>query len=314
MVQEQAAIIVAALEAGILITGATGYIGQHLLSRLCNDGVAVRVFTRRAIGAVTLGRQHIGSIDDAAAVDAAVAASDLVVHLACMALPECQQDARACFAVNVTGTENVARSCAQHGIPMLMVSTSEVYGPKTELPITEDADKLPISIYGAHKLQAELSCQAWGRNAGLRYRIIRLFNVYGTALDGKPRRTVESIFLDCARKGLPMKVTGSSASSRDFLYIDDVIAALVDSAIQGADFSGEIFNIASGLECSLVELARVACELTDQSFDDLVTVEESRPAERFCADISHARLQLGFEPQIDLREGLRRILIGLARD
>lgn len=298
--------------AGILITGSTGYVGQNLCKRLNEEGVAFRVLTRRSFDGLELCRQHIGSIEDAHTVDIAVAKSDLVVHLACMSLPECQRDAEGCFVVNVIGTENVARSCAQHGVSMLLVSTSEVYGFKTKLPIGEDDEKLPISTYGAHKLQAELSCHGWGRIGSLRYRIIRLFNIYGPAADGSPRRTVETIFLDRARQGLPMKIIGNATSSRDFLYIDDAITALMDSTLQWAEFAGETLNIASGCEHTLFELARLACELTDKSFDDLVSVEETSLPIRYCADISRARQLLAFEPKVALREGLMRVLKSLS--
>lgn len=298
--------------AGMLITGATGYIGRNLCKRLNEEGVAFRVLTRGPLEGLELCMQHVGSINDALTVDMAVAKSDLVIHLACMALPECQLDTEGCFAVNVIGTENVARSCVRHGVSMLLVSTSEVYGSKTELPIGEDDEKEPNSTYGVNKLQAELSCHEWGRNDGLRYRIIRFFNIYGPAADGSPRRTVETIFLDSARRGLPMKIMGNASSSRDFLYIDDAITALMDSALQFAEFAGETFNIASGYECSLSELAHLVCELTGKSFDDLVSVEETGLPIRYCADISRARLQLAFEPKVDLREGLRRVLNSLS--
>jgi UDP-glucuronate decarboxylase len=105
-----------------------------------------------------------------------------------------------------------------------------------------------------------------------------------------------------------MKILGNPANSRDFLYIDDAVAALVDSVGQPGNFVGETFNIASGYECNLVELARLVCELTGKSFSNLVSVEQTGPPVRFCADISKARQQLSFSPRVDLREGLERVL------
>ena len=211
----------------LLITGTTGYLGRHLVHRLGGDRIEYSSLCRSRPGKFQRNKYYIGDISSYEVVREAVRDHDLVVHLACLPLPACKKNPELSFVTNVQGTENVARACSELGKEMLFVSSSEVYGPSKILPLREDSSKQPSSIYGGHKLLAETACTAWARVAGLKYSIFRFFNIYGPAADGSQRNTVETIFLRKALGRETLIVTGGENNSRDFLFIDDAIDALI---------------------------------------------------------------------------------------
>lgn len=287
----------------ILLTGASGFVGQHLWPALCDDGYEV---TRLANSSKDTA-YTICDITKYEQISELVTGHDLVVHLACLALPICSKDPGLGFEVNVTGTNNIARACVAQDVNLLMVSTSEVYGLQLNMPIFENAPKLPVSIYGGYKLLGEQCCENWARHSGLKYATVRLFNIFGTAVDGAPRNTVETSFLRKALAGDTLQVNGGHHNSRDFLYIDDAILGLRLAVKKFMEIRGQVLNLGSGIETNLSSLAELACDVV-RAESRLVKVTNEGAPVRFQANIEKAKSLMGFEPKTTLKEGLTIIL------
>lgn len=288
----------------ILVSGATGYIGQHLVRALESAGHDVtKVGFRAASSDPDIVRCDIANAEELAQF---VCGHDMVVHLACLALPACIESPEVGFNVNVAGTNNVAMVCARLKVKLLMVSTSEVYGRQDLLPIKECAVRKPVSIYGGYKLLAEQCCENWKLSSGLSYAIVRLFNIYGPAANGEPRNTVETIFLRRALSNAPLIVKGRE-NSRDFLYVGDAIAGLLMAIENFKAIEGCSINLARGIETSLENLALQVCSVIGYEPGHLLKLEDSETTVRFQADISASRNLLGFEPKVSLEQGLQII-------
>lgn len=287
----------------ILVTGASGYIGKHLCNKLHKEGHDITKLANKNSGS----DYKIVDITSYKSVKEQILGYDFVIHLACLSLPLCIKNPQYGHEVNVNGTNNIARACAEKNIKLLIVSSSEVYGNPKELPITENIAKKPISIYGNQKLLAENCCIYWSRKLGLRYSIIRLFNVFGPAFDMEKRNTVESIFIQNAMLQKNILINGGYNNSRDFLYIDDAIYALHKAIINFNEIQDKTLNIASGIETSLVDLAYSVCDIFNQS-RDIVNVTYEGSSLRSQADISLAKSLINFEPKISITEGLKKII------
>lgn len=288
----------------ILVTGATGYIGQHLVLALESAGHDV---TKLGFGSASINPDVIRcDITNAEDLTQLVFSHDMVVHLACLALPACIENPDKGFNVNVAGTNNVAMVCARLEVKLLMVSTSEVYGIQDSLPIKECVARKPASIYGGYKLLAEQCCENWMLTSGLSYAVVRLFNIYGPSANGEPRNTVETIFLRRASCNTPLIVKGR-ANSRDFLYVGDAIAGLLMAVDNFKVIDGCSINLASGTETTLEELALLVCSAVGREPSHLLKLEDSETAVRFQADISAARKLLGFDPKVSIEQGLQII-------
>ncbi len=205
----------------LLITGATGFLGSHFTKALRTDGCDYRTFGRSCPRGTSEEHHFMGDVTDFESLETAITSCDLVVHLACVPLPESIKNPSVCFDVNAGGTNNVARAVSELDRELLVVSTSEVYGPKTKLPIQEDDILEPTSTYGASKQAGEGACGSWNRIAGLKYSTLRFFNIMGPSSEGLIRNTVDATFLKCALEGQVMTIKGNRRNSRDFLYIDD---------------------------------------------------------------------------------------------
>jgi UDP-glucose 4-epimerase len=299
--------------ATILVTGAAGYIGRHLCPRLVSTGREVVGFDQPGTAFSNPGRFVCGDIRRYDDLEPLVRESDLVVHLACWPVGACARDPEGGFAVNALGTSNIAQASARLGRPLIYVSTSEVYGPGRALPMSEDHPTEPVSPYGAGKLCGEIMCRMWRRAASLRLIVPRLFSVYGPDLDGRPRSTVETLFLSRALRGDPIVFTANPRTTRDFVYIEDVIDALVLCIDHFDRAEGLSVNIAAGRGTSLEELAGIAATLVGPAATG-GTVNQCREAqpERYLADISLAARTLGYNPRVPVEDGLRMVLASLA--
>lgn len=207
----------------ILITGGTGFVGRHLVRPLLAAGHQLTVLdilppsgNDRPCSAV---EYKIGSVRDAALVDLMVRRADMVIHLAGIAEPlQYGRDPLGTLEVNLQGSLNVARSCTTHGIPIMFASTSEIYGINPEIPWTENSMRVlgPVSetrwCYATAKAAIEHYLDASHRQAGLRYTILRLFNVYGPGIKGR----VVDAFIGAASRGLPLLIHGDGNQTRTF--------------------------------------------------------------------------------------------------
>lgn len=282
----------------VVVTGASGYIGQHLVRRLAEDGWKVTALLRRPPSgpvppSVTVA---LGDVTDYPTLPPRFVGADAVVHLACLPIQPSSTDPRHAFAVNALGSFNVVEACRENDVGRVVVtSTAYVYGDPVTTPISEDHPTVPTNPYGASKLAGDAFAIAYGRSYGISTVLLRIFNVFGASADGRPRRTVETLFAERARAGLPVTINGHPGDARDFVHVADVVDALAAALCRNVT---GIYNIGSGTAHSLSDVARAA-RIPDELLQRAVD-QTDRPPLVVCADISRARRDLDFEPRTNI--------------
>jgi UDP-glucose 4-epimerase len=290
----------------ILVTGAGGYIGQHLCLALAGSGMKVRGFSRSP------RPPHLdkiewmtGDVTDIQMVARAVTGCSIIIHLACLSLGASAQNPLEAQRINSGGTLQLLEAARQVGVVRLIyTSTGQLYGGQAALPNVETHLLQPDSAYAASKLGGEVWADTYARLYSLSVQTLRLFNVYGSAVDKQPRPTVEAIFLRQLQQGQRPQVRGNPHSGRDFIHIQDVIRA-IQLALVNPAWSGAI-NIGSGVLTPLVELAQQAAQVLGQTTEPEIITNNDPPI-RFQADTTRAQTLLGFQAEIPLEVGLRRL-------
>ncbi len=304
----------------VLVTGGAGFIGSHLVDRLCREGHRVRVLDNFATGrrenlaAMPDGVELVeGDVQSYEQVHRCVSGCELVFHEAAVpSVPRSVRDPLTSHAANVTGTLNVLLSARDEGVRrVVFASSSSTYGANRELPAREQTPALPISPYAVGKLAAEGYCRAFFEVYGLETVALRYFNIFGPRQDPLSEyAAVIPRFITSMLEGRSPVVYGDGEQSRDFTYVDNAVAAnLLAADAEGV--AGQTFNIACGATISLNALLEELGEITGTGI--AAVHEEPRPGDvrNSLADISRAREALGYEPEIDLREGLSRTVDSL---
>lgn len=298
----------------VLVTGGAGFIGSHLVDRLLDEGFEVVVLDDFSAGRMEnlsncFGRDGFvlvrGDVRDGNFVRRVVEGVDVVFHLAALvSVPVSVENPVLVENVNVGGTLNVLKACVDTSVKRFVFAGScAVYGEGCGVPRREDDVLDPISPYGVSKLAGEFYCKVFYRVYGLGTVILRYFNVYGPRQVYGPYSGVISIFINRLLEGKPPVIFGDGNQVRDFVYVGDVVEANL-LAMFSKNAVGGVFNVGSGRCTSINELARLLIELMD--VDVKPVYSDPRPGDiRYsCADISRARMVLGFEPRVELREGL----------
>ena len=313
-----------------LVTGGAGFIGSHLVGRLLARGDSVVVLDnfdtfydpaikRRNIARVMAaagGRCALveGDLRDEAALDAIFRAHqiDQVVHLAARAgvRPSIEQP-ELYLDVNVRGTSNVLEACRRHGVNRVVFgSSSSVYGNTKEVPFREDArvDR-PVSPYAATKAASELTCHSYHHIYGMEIVCLRFFTVYG------PRQRPEMAIHKFGRlimQGSPIQRFGDGGTERDYTYVDDILDGIVKAMDKARGFG--IYNLG---ESRSIPLSRLI-ELLETEIGKKARIEglPEQPGDVMmtCADISRARADLGYDPQVPIEEGIRRFVAWLREE
>jgi nucleoside-diphosphate-sugar epimerase len=278
------------MKSEILVTGATGFVGRHLVKALEASGHAVRSHSSRD-GDIANCRLPIDGVDH-------------VFHLAAKTfVPESWNDLQAFYSVNVMGTINVLEHCRHNRTPLTLVS-SYVYGHPQQLPISEDHPLCANNPYAHTKLMAEDAGRFYEKDFNLRVAIVRPFNLYGP---GQTRPflipTIIEQAIDTSASEIRLK---DLRPRRDYVYIDDAIELLLLTL--GKNVKG-VYNLGSGESASVAELTELIRRAvgTDKP---VVSEEQPRPEEVMDvrADISRAASELGWRPTTSLSAGIGKVV------
>jgi dTDP-glucose 4,6-dehydratase len=305
----------------VLVTGAGGFIGSHVSEALVRANASVRAFVRytsrgdhgwlEAADPEVVRELEIfrGDLANPEAVAGAVDDRDVVLHLgALIPIPYSYRHPREFVTANVTGTLNVLEAARRAEVRRIVhTSTSEVYGTATRIPIDEEHPLHPQSPYAATKVGADQLALSYQRSFGTPVVIARPFNTFG------PRQTARAVIPTIVTQALSREVVelGTTDTTRDFLYVDDTVAGIMDcGATEGIE--GEVINLGTGVEVPISEVVERVLRLLGREVPVALDEDRLRPpdseVERLVADTSKAKSLLGWEPEIELDEGLRRTI------
>jgi UDP-glucose 4-epimerase len=293
-----------------VVVGGAGFIGSNLVDALVERGDDVIVvddlstgYRRNLNAAAPL--HEIDIAVDSERLTTALHGRDVVFLTAALArVPRSIEDPIGTHAVNVTGALRVLKAAVDAGARRVVYSSSSsVYGDQPTLPLTEDMPPGPINPYACQKLVGEIYARNFSRIYGLETVALRYFNVYGPRqVEEGAYRLVVSIFIDQRRRGEPMTVHGDGLQTRDFTWVGDVVRANIQAAESSRVGQGEAINVGAGAEVSVNRIAELiggpVVHVAPRGFD-----------ERFKrAGIDRARELLGWEPRVQIEEGIRRVL------
>jgi UDP-glucose 4-epimerase len=286
----------------VAVTGGAGFIGSHVVDALLARGDEVTVLDDFSTGrrdqvnaAATL---VVHDVREPFEVDA-----DVVYHLAAQADVGTSME-RPGFdaAVNVVGTVNALEAARAAGARLIFSSTGGAIYGDVERPAAEDAERRPVSAYGIAKLAAEAYVAGWNRIHGSQHLVLRLANVYGPRQSAELEGGVVSIFLERLAGGEQTLVFGDGEQSRDFVYVGDVVAAL----LAGAEAEGGgTFNIGTGTETTVNDLHRLCAQTVGVDAEPRYVAARPGDARRSVLDATRAERELGWRAQTPLAEGLR---------
>lgn len=304
-----------------LITGGAGFIGSHIARRLVARGDRVRVLDdlstgdRANLDGVDVDLR-IGSILSPSALPNAMKGCRYVFHLAAqVSVPASMDDPAHTHEVNTTGTMRVYEAARAAGVERCVLSaTCAVYGDEPTLPKRETSVLAPASPYAASKLAGEIYGQVWSRALGLEVVALRYFNVFG------PRQSPEGgyaaaipVFATRLLAGQPVTIFGDGGATRDFVFIDNVVDANLRAAA-APGVVGQVFNIGTGVQTSVLELYRTIRDAAGSSAEPSFGPERAGDIRHSVGDISLARDVLGWTPRVGISEGLEQTVAWYQQD
>ncbi len=307
-----------------LVTGGAGFIGSNLVDGLVGEGHEVLVLDDLSTGRAANLAGALASdarLEEVDIVDAGAVRRlmldfrpEVVFHLAAQidvrrSVAEPAYDSR----VNVQGTRSVLAAAADAGVRRLVYSSTggAIYGEADVLPTSEDAPQRPLSPYGANKALAEAECEAHNSRNGLSTVSLRYSNVYGPRQDPLGEGGVVAIFCAKALAAERPTVYGDGRQTRDFVFVEDVVAA--NQAAARHDGGGP-FNIGAGRETSVLELFEAMRSMGFEGLEPEMAPAREGEVTRSCLDARRARAQLGWEPAVELGDGLRRTLAAVGAE
>lgn len=296
-----------------LVTGGAGFIGSHIVQTLAGRGYFVRVLDnfssgkRENLGSfitkVELIKGDIRSKDDCLAATKGI---DFVLHQAALrSVPKSMNNPREYNDVNINGTLNMLEASRINKVKsFVFASSSSVYGDVDTFPQKESFIPQPISPYALTKLTGEHYCRIFSRQYGLPTVSLRYFNVFGPrqSLDDEYAVVIPK-FITCMLKDESPPIFGTGKQSRDFTYVDNVVNANILAA-RRANCRGEIFNIASGKDYSILELVKILNKIMGKGIKPVFLKKRAGDVFKTLADLSRSKKILGFHPSIKFIEGL----------
>lgn len=307
----------------VLVTGAGGFIGSQLVESLLAEGAHVRAFVRytsrgdsgflKLLPPELSERLEIihGDLRDKSAIHAAVRGCELVYHLgALIAIPYSYLHPAEVAEVNFMGTLNVLMACRELGVSrMVHTSTSEVYGTARRAPIDEEHPLQGQSPYSASKIGADKMAESFYCAYNLPVVTVRPFNTFG------PRQSARAVIPTIITQALVGDIIqlGNLDTTRDFTYVSDTVRGfLLAGSAEGADVAGGVFNLGTGVEIRIGDIAQRIALKVGHKVEIQVEPQRLRPEKsevfRLISDNRLARVTLGWEPQVSLDEGLDRTI------
>jgi NAD dependent epimerase/dehydratase len=304
----------------ILVTGADGFIGSHLVETLVGRGYDVRAFvcynSFNSWGWLDASRSEVrdaievfaGDIRDPHGVRTAMTGCDVVLHLAALiAIPYSYHSPDTYVDTNIKGTLNVVQAARELGVAKVVhTSTSEVYGTAIYVPIDEGHPLQGQSPYSASKIGADQIALSFQRSFGTPVAVLRPFNTYG------PRQSARAVIptvISQLANGQRRVQLGALHPTRDFSYVADTVQAFISVAECDATI-GEVLNSGSGFEISIEDTARLIAEVMDREIELVYDPQRIRPekseVERLFASAERLRQLTGWAPAYGGREGFRR--------
>lgn len=307
----------------VLVTGADGFIGSHLVEALVKSGYQTKAFCfynsfgHKGWLETTDDdvKSHVefimGDVRDSHAVEASTKGVDIIFHLASLiAIPYSYVAPTSYVDTNITGTLNVLQAARKHSTEQVIhTSTSEVYGTAQYVPIDEKHPCVGQSPYSATKIAADQLALSFHKSFNTPISIVRPFNTYGPRQS--TRAVIPTIITQCLAGASQLKL-GNLTATRDFNYVKDTVAGMM-AFMGNQDSLGRAINIGSNYEISIGETASLIADIFDLKFDFDIEQSRIRPehseVERLWADNSLARLLLGWVPKYSGTDGFRRGLI-----
>jgi UDP-glucose 4-epimerase len=302
----------------ILVTGGAGFIGSNLVDELAkeNDVVIIDDFSsgERENIAHHEGKKNVnivtGDVRDQNLLFHLTKGIDIVYHLAVRCLRESIKNPEVTHEVNATGTLNLLKVSLENVVKrFIYISSSEVYGTARHVPMDEMHPCEPITVYGASKLSGELYTLAYQKTYGLDSIVVRPFNTYG------PREHLQGVYGEVIPRFVlrilndsPPVIFGDGTQTRDFTYVSDTVRGII-LASQADSLIGQAVNIARGQEISVNDLACIILgKLGKNNIKPVFEQKREGDVMRHYADISKARGLLGFQPEIDIQQGISKYI------
>lgn len=293
----------------VLVTGGCGFIGSNLVRFLSERTPwEVRVLDDLRTGnpeyaPAGLADVRVGGVTDPHALAEALDGVDAVIHLASQTgVQPSVDDPASDFEGNTTPTFRLLDACRDRGIANVVFASSGAAVGEVPPPIHEEVVPRPLSPYGAGKLAGEAYCQAFAASFGMKTVALRFSNVYGP-FSAHKKNAVPN-FIKESLLGRPIVIYGDGTQTRDFIFVEDVCSAIRLALSTTEDIGGEVFQLATGEGTSIVDVAKLVQDITGSSAEIRLEPKRSGEVYRSRADISKIRRVLGFEPAVDLREGL----------
>jgi len=294
----------------ILVTGGSGFIGQHIAEMFASEEHDVIVIDKRKntwpflYNNILLVKEDIRNYDQIKNYFEDV---DYIFHEAALvSVPDSMKKPNLTIDNNINGTVNILKAAVEKNVKKIIFASScAIYGMNDKIPLNENEKAYPLSPYAISKLSAEYFLKMYNEEFGIKTTSLRYFNVYGPRQEYSSQYSaVISIFVNNALQDKDLIVYGDGSQTRDFVYIDDVVKA--NKMVMNQE-DGKIFNVGFGEKASISELAKEIIELTNS--DSKIIYKQARYGEvkHSLADITKIS-QIGFKPEFNLKEGLEKLI------
>jgi nucleoside-diphosphate-sugar epimerase len=301
-----------------LVTGGAGFIGSHIVERLLKEGHFVRVLDNFSSGKIeNLSFTHElraksyelirGDVRSLNTCLKATQGMDFILHQAALrSVPKSMLNPQEYNEVNIQGTLNLLKVAKKNKVKRLVfASSSSVYGDVKTFPEKEGFLPSPISPYALTKLAGEHYCRIFSKHFGLSTVCLRYFNVFGPrqSLDDEYAVVIPK-FITCLLKGEHPPIYGTGRQSRDFTYVKNVVEANL-LAVKKGNFKGEVLNVASGRDYTVLELVKILHKIMDRNTKPVFLPPRPGDVFKTQADLNNIKRMLGYSPKIDFIQGLK---------